>query len=76
MNVLVFNSSAAETLINNQSGQHRLGPVALTDGRYFLQSDVLSEERFLQHLIDVEYTVLSFEEIQPLLPVAEEEIKT
>ena len=74
MNVLVFESSVAETLVNNQSGQHRLGPVALTDGRYFLMSDVLSEEKFSSQLADLEYAVLPFSEIEPLLPISEEEI--
>lgn len=74
MNVLVFDSSVAETLANNQSGQHRLGPVALTDGRYFLMADVLSEERFASQLVDVEYITLPFSEIQSLLPVSDEEI--
>ena len=74
MNVLVFDSSVAETLINNQSGQHRLGPVALTDGRYFLMDDVLSEEKFANQLVGVEYITLPFSEIQSLLPVSDEEI--
>jgi hypothetical protein len=43
MNVLILTAETAEALIAKQDGQHRLAPVALTDGRYFLMADVLDE---------------------------------
>lgn len=67
MNALVMTSEIAEDLISKQTGQHRLGPVQLTDGRYFLMEDVLSEPVFSIMLEDVNYEVLPFETIEDLL---------
>ncbi len=36
MNALIFTKDDAQALIAYQEGQHRLAPVQLTDGRWFL----------------------------------------
>jgi hypothetical protein len=74
MNVLLFTDADAQTLIAYQSGQHRLAPVELTDGRWFLMEDVLTEPHFAVMLVNITYDVITFDEIQPLLPVAEMEL--
>jgi hypothetical protein len=66
MNALILNAKAAEALIANQEGQHRLGPVALTDGRYFLMADVLDEPLFADKLQGVTYTTKPFADIAAL----------
>ena len=43
MNALLFTDADAQTLRANQTGQHQLAPVQLTDGRWFLMADVLAE---------------------------------
>ena len=70
MNVLIFTDADAQTLIANQSGQHRLAPVQLTDGRWFLMEDILTEmpEGIFRDKLTVPYTVEPFESIQPLIP--------
>jgi hypothetical protein len=76
MNVLIFTNADAQTLIEHQSGQHRLAPVQLTDGRWFLVEDILTEIPegiYKDKLEDVSYTIQSFESIQDLLPVNEED---
>jgi hypothetical protein len=73
MNVLIFTNEDAQTLIANQTGQHRLAPVQLTDGRWFLMEDVLTEiPGLFQDKLNVSYLVEPFENIQSLLPVSEE----
>ena len=73
MNALIFTDADAQTLIANQSGQHRLAPVALTDGRWFLMEDVLAEipDGLFGELI-VGYEVAPFESVQSLIPVPED----
>jgi len=71
VNVLLFTNTDAQKLIADQSGQHRLAPVELTDGRWFLMEDVLTEELFHDKL-NVAYSIEPFANIQPLLPVPEE----
>jgi hypothetical protein len=75
MNALIFTSTDAQTLIEHQSGQHRLAPVQLTDGRWFLMEDVLTEmpEGLFQDKLNVSYTVEPFESIAGLVTVAEVE---
>jgi hypothetical protein len=73
MNVLILTAKTAEALITKQEGQHRLGPVALTDGRYFLMADVLDEPRFAAMLKGVSYKTAPFESIAGLMPMAETE---
>ena len=73
MNALIFTAQTAQSLIATQSGQHRLGPVPLTDGRYFLMADVLDEPLFAGKLDGVDYETVSFESIAPLLPVSEDD---
>ena len=74
MNALIFTDADAQTLIAYQSGQHRLAPVALTDGRWFLMEDILTEipDGLFQDKLNVSYLVEPFENIQSLLPVSEE----
>ena len=74
MNVLIFTDADAQKLIEYQSGQHRLAPMQLTDGRWFLMEDVLTEipEGLFQDKLNVSYLVEPFENIQSLLPVSEE----
>jgi len=74
MNALIFTNTDAQTLIAYQSGQHRLAPVALTDGRWFLMEDILTEipEGLFQDKLNVSYEIEPFESIRPLMPVVEE----
>jgi len=69
MNVLIFTDADAQKLIEYQSGQHRLGPVKLTDGRWFLMEDILSEipEGLFRDKLNVDYTTDSFDNIKDLL---------
>ena len=75
MNVLTFTDEDAQTLIANQSGQHRLAPVKLTDGRWFLMADVLTEisEGLFKGKLNVPYTTDSFDNIKDLLVKPEPE---
>jgi hypothetical protein len=68
MNVLIFTDEVAQSLIASQDGQHRLGPVALTDSRWFLMDDILSEPLFEGRLDDVPYTTSSMDAISHLMP--------
>ena len=74
MNALIFTNTDAQTLIAYQSGQHRLAPVQLTDGRWFLMEDILTEipEGLFQDKLDEPYEVVPFADIQPLIPVPED----
>jgi hypothetical protein len=74
MNALIFNAAAAEALVAAQTGQHRLGPVALTDGRYLLMADVLDEPLYAGKLDGVEYTVAPIESVLALLPVSDDDV--
>jgi hypothetical protein len=72
MNALIFTDADAQTLIADQSGQHRLAPVQLTDGRWFLMEDVLTEiPGLFQDKLNVTYSVEPLASIQSLLPVPE-----
>jgi hypothetical protein len=74
MNILILSGPAATALIATQTGQHRLGPVPLTDGRYFLSADVLIEDDlFGSRMAGVEYEETTLEDVQHLLPVSEEQ---
>ena len=74
MNALIFTNDNAQTLIANQSGQHRLAPAQLTDGRWFLMEDILTEipDGLFQDKLNVTYSVVPFESIQSLIPVSDE----
>jgi hypothetical protein len=72
MNVLILTAETAEDLINKQTGQHRLGPVQLTDGRYFLIADVLDEPLYQGKLDETDYETVPFENIAALVPWQEE----
>jgi hypothetical protein len=63
MNALAMSASTAAALVAAQAGQHRLGPVELADGRWFLSADALTEPRFAAMLVGVEYDVVPFEEL-------------
>jgi hypothetical protein len=75
MNALIFTSTDAQTLIADQSGQHRLGPVELTDGRCFLMEDILTEipHGLFHDKLNVTYTTVPFADIASLMPVSEEQ---
>ena len=73
MNILILSNETALALIAQQTGRHRLGPVPLTDGRYFLSADVLLQaELFADRMVGVEYEEATLEDVQHLLPVLEE----
>jgi hypothetical protein len=74
MNIILFTTEQAELLISRQEGRHRLGPVQLTDGRFFLYSDVLNEPLLAGKLDGIEYEESTFESIKNLLPIQENEI--
>lgn len=71
MNILILSNEVALALIATQTGQHRIGPAALIDGRYFLSADVLGEELFASQMVDVEYEEAMLDDVQHLLPVTE-----
>ena len=76
MKCLILTQSQYDNLLALQEGQHQLAPLALTNGNYFLMEDVLTEMPegiYKDKLKDVNYTVQSFESIQDLLFVAEED---
>jgi hypothetical protein len=75
MNVLIFTDADAQTLIAYQEGQHRLAPVQLTDGRWFLMADILSEIEagLFKDKLNVSYTTDSFDNIKDLLIIDEPE---
>jgi hypothetical protein len=75
MNVLILSESEALSLIAKQSGQHRLAPVRLTDGNYFLSADVLTETQsgiYAGQLDGVSYVEIQFADIQHLIEVHDE----
>jgi hypothetical protein len=75
MNVLILSESEALSLIAKQSGQHRLAPVRLTDGSYFLSADVLTETQggiYAGQLDGVLYAEVPFADIQHLIEVHDE----
>ena len=74
MNVLIFTNDDAQTLIAYQSGQHRLAPVQLTDGRWFLMEDILTElpDGLFGGRINVSYETEPFDNIKELIPVIDE----
>jgi len=75
MNALIFTSTDAQTLIADQSGQHRLGPVELTDGRWFLMEDILTEipTGLFQDKLNVTHTTVPFADIASLIPTDDEQ---
>jgi hypothetical protein len=70
VNALIFTDADAQLLIAAQTGQHRLAPVRLTDGRWFLMADVLTEmpDGIYDGKIQVPYTVVPFADIAGLMP--------
>lgn len=74
MNILILSSATADALIAQQTGQHRLGPVPLTDGRYFLSADALTSPLFAAQLAAVDYQVSNLNDIRDLLPAGDEEL--
>ena len=72
MDILILSGATATALIAQQTGQHRLGPVALTDGRYFLSADVLIENAlYADRMAGVDYEETTLEDIASLMPVPE-----
>ena len=76
MNALIFTDADAQTLIAHQSGQHRLAPVQLTDGRWFLMEDILSEipAGLFGEKLNVPYSMQPFDDIRFLLPAQEDNL--
>jgi hypothetical protein len=74
MNILILTAETTESLITSQTGQHRLGPVRLTDGRYFLMADVKDEPLFTAALSGVVYTEATFDSIQHLITTTEDDV--
>ena len=75
MNVLLLSEAEALALIAKQSGQHRLAPVRLTDGSYFLSADVLTETQsglYAGQLDGVTYTEVQLQDIQHRIEVNDE----
>jgi hypothetical protein len=74
MNTLVFDETAAQAIMSTpQTGQHRLCPCPLSDGRRFLPSDVLSWPPFAAILDGLDYQIVPFEDIAGLIPQLGEE---
>ena len=72
MIILILSNATATALIAQQTGQHRLGPVALTDGRFLLNADVLLEAKLYgDRMVGVEYEEATLDDVQHLLPVTE-----
>ena len=69
MNALIFTDTDAQTLIANQSGQHQISPVQLTDGRWFVSNDILTEVEngLFKDKLTVPYETLSFDEIKDFI---------
>ena len=73
MDILILSSATATALIATQTGQHRLGPVPLTDGRYFLSADIMIDnELYADRMAGVDYEEATLDDVQHLLPVPEE----
>ena len=73
MDILILSGPAATALIATQTGQHRLGPVPLTDGRYFLSADVLIENAlYADRMVGVDYEETTLEDVQHLRPILED----
>lgn len=74
MNALVFSNTDAQTIIEQQDGQHRLAPVQLTDGRWFLMEDILTEipEGLYGEKLNVPYSMQPFETIRFLIPAQDD----
>lgn len=73
MNILILSGETAAAITAKQSCQHRLAPAPLTDGRYFLSADVLTEPRFAAHLDGVDYQTATLEDVREWLPASEDE---
>jgi hypothetical protein len=74
MNALIFTQEEYNKLIAIQEGQHRIAPVALTNGTYFVMEDVLTEMPegiFANKLDNIFYSVLPFDDIKEFIPVSE-----
>ena len=84
---LVFNSSLKDILEATQetfASQHKASPVELTDGRYMLCADLLTEIQpgglynqgfgLLDSDLFAQVEVISMEEAATLIPVSEEEL--
>ena len=75
MNILILSNETATTLIAAQTGTHRLGPVQLTDGRYFLSADILTDpDLFGNQMVGIEYEHATLDDVKHLLPVAEGQV--
>lgn len=73
MNILIISAQSAQAITAKQDGQHRLAPVPLTDGRYILSADVLTEPRFAAHLEGVDYDTATLDDVRDFLPLGDGE---
>jgi hypothetical protein len=74
MKCLIFTQTQYDKLLALQEGQHQLAPVALTDGKYFLMEDILTEMPdgiYKNKIKDISYTLVEFDTITDLMPVNE-----
>jgi len=77
MKCLIFTQTQYNKLLALQEGQHQLAPVALTNGKYFLMEDVLTEMPngiYKDKIKDISYTLVDFDSIKDLISVNEEVI--
>lgn len=74
MNALILQPTAAQALLDAQKGQVRLMPLPLTDGTLFLLEEVLHEPMYNGELDGIEYDVVPWSQVQPLLPPQTEEL--
>jgi len=70
MKCLIFTQTQYNKLLALQEGQHQLAPVALTNGKYFLMEDVLTEMPngiYKDKIKDISYTLVDFDSIKDLI---------
>jgi hypothetical protein len=68
MNALILQAQDAVTLLSHQHGQLQLMPLPLIDGTYFLLEEILFEPLYNGELDDIEYTIVPWSYVEPLLP--------
>ena len=74
MKCLIFTQTEHNKLLELQEGQHQLAPVALTNGKYFLMEDILTEIPdgiYKDKIKDISYTLVDFDSIKDLILVNE-----
>jgi hypothetical protein len=77
MNAILLTAENAADIIASQSGKHQLSPMPLTDGRYFLPADILSEigeGGIYEGRLCADCPTVPFATIEHLMPQPEEEL--